>query len=460
MRGFTKFSPGGFAFLVLALGVFAPGFQACGGSRQPESGSRSGSGSSENAVFERSIEVLQRSHLTRHPLDDEMSARLFRNVLRTLDPSQKCFDSRELEELSSYQYELDDALRRFDLSFIQLAASMCETPTISAAERRYLFLDALAGAYDPHSSYLSQGQLKAFRQQIHDVGHQPENDARGTVIERGQVRIGVIVLPAFYLRTGGRSTTEDIRYILKELSGRGARLVLLDLRRNAGGVVEQAVRLAGFFLGAGPVARVKNADGDIKTLGAEQPDRADPGARERGWRGPLIVLVDRRSASASEVFVAAVQDRGRGLVVGTRTQGKGTAQELNFLASPLGTQMGAVNVTSRQFYRLNGDSIQRRGVRPDVELSLSNTDLETIAREEDRPNALPFDRIDPVAPGLLQPIDSDLVNELQQRERRRVLRNSPSLPPGPHPEDEDPILSAALEVALDYLKLVGFRNLN
>ncbi len=124
-----------------------------------------------------------------------------------------------------------------------------------------------------------------------------------------------------------------------------------------------------------------------------------------------------------------------------QTQGKGTAQELHFLASPIGTRFGAVNVTSRQFYRLNGASIQIRGVKPDVQLQSPRA--EDILTEAGRPNALPFDRIDPIFPHLVRPIDGNTLNQLRQRLRRH-FKNGLHYP---HTKDKDVTFAAALKVA-------------
>ena len=206
------------------------------------------------------------------------------------------------------------------------------------------------------------------------------------------LRIGVITIPAFYsdfdaARRGDpnyRSTTRDVRGLLNDLSGKVDGLVL-DLRENGGGSLQEAVDLTGLFIDDGPVVQVRNVGGDLEIEKDSEPGQA--------YNGPLAVLVDRASASASEIFAGAIQDYGRGLVIGDPTFGKGTVQtlvDLNRFTRARDPQ-GQLKLTIAKFYRVNGSSTQHRGVRPDIAIP-SVVDSEEIG-ESSQKNALPWDEI-------------------------------------------------------------------
>lgn len=205
-------------------------------------------------------------------------------------------------------------------------------------------------------------------------------------------RIGVITIPAFYsdfesARRGDpnyRSTTRDVRRLLAELNGKVDGLVL-DLRTNGGGSLQEAVDLTGLFIKEGPVVQVRNANGNV-----EIEKNSDS---EQAYGGPLAVLVDHASASASEIFAGAIQDYGRGLVIGDPTFGKGTVQtlvDLNRLTRNRDPQ-GQLKLTIAKFYRINGSSTQHRGVRPDITIP-SMMDSDEVG-ESSQKNALPWDEI-------------------------------------------------------------------
>ncbi len=219
-----------------------------------------------------------------------------------------------------------------------------------------------------------------------------EQAAKSSVVEvpdeEGARRFGVIDLPTFYLdgaaRAQGqedfRSTTRDVRNLIEELtsSEEGVDGIIIDLRANGGGALDEATQLTGLFIESGPVVQIKNSRGE---LGAEVDE--DPAVF---YKGPLAVLVDRRSASASEIFAGAIQDYGRGVIVGEPTFGKGTVQSV----APLDREgkLGQLKITVAQFFRVNGESTQHRGVIPDV---LFPTALESDAQgERSLDNALPW----------------------------------------------------------------------
>ena len=220
------------------------------------------------------------------------------------------------------------------------------------------------------------------------------------------VRLGVIDLPSFYAtfdlggskriqlagsdkRPEPKSTTTDVLRLLKKLQAEGVQGVVLDLRRNGGGSLEEAIRLTGLFIKDGPVVQIKDANGDISIESDPDP--------EVQYDGPLIVLTSRFSASASEILAAALQDYGRALVVGDNsTHGKGSVQtiyELNKLAPRdfRDYNAGALKVTIRKFYRANGWSTQLKGVTPDIVLPSVANLLEV--GESSQEFAMPWDTI-------------------------------------------------------------------
>ena len=199
---------------------------------------------------------------------------------------------------------------------------------------------------------------------------------------------GVIDLPTFYLDSAARaqgqpdyrSTTRDVQRLLKELTTAEDPVdgIIIDLRGNGGGSLVEATELTGLFLETGPVVQIRNANGQVETERDNDPLVA--------YDGPLAVLVDRNSASASEIFAAAIQDYGRGVVVGEPTFGKGTVQTV----APLDQEgkLGQLKITIAQFFRVNGEGTQHRGVIPDV---MFPTALNSDAQgERGLDNALPW----------------------------------------------------------------------
>jgi carboxyl-terminal processing protease len=217
--------------------------------------------------------------------------------------------------------------------------------------------------------------------------------ASGTV---PAMKVGVIALPSFYgdidRKEGGESstTTEDVRRLLEELKKAQVGGVVLDLRNNGGGLLSEAVLLTGLFIDRGPVVQVKDSRGRKQVL--EDTDRGT------AYDGPLVVLTNKMSASASEIAAGALQNYGRALVIGDKsTHGKGTVQTVQEIGRYLGgltggtPNAGAVKLTVQKFYLPNGHSTQMRGVIPDISLPTPNDYLEL---GEDRlPHALPWDEI-------------------------------------------------------------------
>lgn len=216
-----------------------------------------------------------------------------------------------------------------------------------------------------------------------------------TVQREGKdLKIGIITVPSFYQDTDAeqagdpnyRSLTRDVRNAINELKKEQVQAIVMDLRANGGGNLQEAIGLTGLFINTGPVVQVRQTGGHIEAL-----DDTDKGI---AWDGPLTVLIDRYSASASEIFAGAIQDYGRGLIIGQQSFGKGTVQTVNPLDRFSASQdagFGQLTITSGKFYRITGESTQHRGVQPDITLP-SAINLEDIG-ESSMESALPWDQI-------------------------------------------------------------------
>jgi carboxyl-terminal processing protease len=255
-------------------------------------------------------------------------------------------------------------------------------------------------------------------------------DADG-VLRTNTMRLGVIDLPSFYssFELAGRkneneakSTTTDVARLIRKLLQERAQGIVLDLRHNGGGSLEEAINLTGLFIKEGTVVQVRDWDGERKQHNDPEPSVF--------YDGPLIVLVSRFSASASEILAGALQDYGRAVIVGdSSTHGKGTVQSLiqleNVLRgqSPLAANAnpGAVKITIRKFYRPGGSSTQLKGVVPDIVLPSINNELEV--GEASLENPLPWDTIEPAK---FQRLDrlTELMPELKRHSESRVAADS------------------------------------
>jgi carboxyl-terminal processing protease len=247
-----------------------------------------------------------------------------------------------------------------------------------------------------------------------------EQAARSKTVEieqdGGSFTIGVIELPAFYMdfdaaRRGDpefKSATRDVARLVAELERQGIDGLVMDLRNNGGGSLLEAEELTSMFVGATPVVQIKGARNNIDVIRSS--------ALAPVYSGPLAVLVNRLSASASEIFAAAVQDTGRGVIVGERSFGKGTVQGLMALDNS-----GQLKVTQAKFYRISGGSTQHRGVRPDVKLprTYDHEEIGESALEE----ALAWDRI-PGIGHLRQSVVSELEDTLQALHEKRLATDA------------------------------------
>ncbi|WP_221798361.1 carboxy terminal-processing peptidase [Oceanobacter mangrovi] len=225
-----------------------------------------------------------------------------------------------------------------------------------------------------------------------------------------QHRIGVIDIPTFYVDFQGKmenrpdykSTTRDVSRLIRELRTEGIEGLIIDLRNNGGGSLEEAISLTGLFIPQGPVVQVRSARGNVEVLPDEDPSLL--------YDGPMVVLVNRLSASASEIFAGAMQDYGRAVIAGGQTFGKGTVQSLR----PL--RHGQLKITQAKFYRVSGDSTQNQGVLPDVTFP-SLFDKDKIG-ESALDEAMPWDTIRPAQYVKDQAIKSDIPMLQQLHEKR------------------------------------------
>jgi carboxyl-terminal processing protease len=269
-----------------------------------------------------------------------------------------------------------------------------------------------------------------------------DHSAEGRIInitaDNRDFHYAVIEIPQFYSDFEGRrsgdknykSTTNDVHRILTELKADTLDGVIIDLRRNGGGFLNEAIDLTGLFIDRGPVVQVRNTMGQVAVEWDED--------KEIAYSGPLAVLVDRISASASEIFAAAIQDYKRGLIIGSQTFGKGTVQNAvsldRFLPNTTG-KLGQLKITVAKFYRINGGSTQHVGVIPDISFP-SRFELMDIGESAEK-NALLWDQIDPVKYELYSNI-GELIPQLEIRHNLRI--------------SEDPQYAVLLESMVEFEK--------
>lgn len=227
-----------------------------------------------------------------------------------------------------------------------------------------------------------------------------EQEVKGKIIESGQWidgrnrKIGVLNIPSFYrdfqgASQGGnfKSTSRDVKQVLRRFNEQGVDALIVDLRWNGGGALSEAIEVSGLFIPQGPVVQVRERNNEVTPYKDEDPNMS--------WRKPMVVVCNRLSASASEIFAGAIKDYRRGIIVGDKTtHGKGSVQNVMNVANRLslfGKDRGALKLTISKFYRVNGDSTQNKGVVSDVVLPslLNHRDI----GEDSLDNALEFDRI-------------------------------------------------------------------
>lgn len=221
-------------------------------------------------------------------------------------------------------------------------------------------------------------------------------------------KMGVIEIPGFY-----NNLTADVKGLLEELDEKSVEGIIIDLRGNGGGALTEAIGLSGLFIDQGPVVQVSDGRGQVD-VSSDRDGRTY-------YEGPLVVMVDRYSASASEIFAAAMQDYDRALIVGENTFGKGTVQQhrgltrrFDFFEEPL----GSVQYTIAKFYRINGGSTQRKGVQPDVTLPSYVEPSEWGESKEE--NALPWDKVDSAKYRTVDAVDDTEITVLQEAANKRL----------------------------------------
>ncbi|MBR7801375.1 carboxy terminal-processing peptidase [Undibacterium fentianense] len=278
-------------------------------------------------------------------------------------------------------------------------------------------LPADAGPDGAHKTVLLVRNKITLEQQAAKKSIQEVKTAEGTR------RIGVIALPTFYQdfdarRRGDKdfkSATRDVAKLLAELKKEKVDSVLIDLRDNGGGSLNEAVELTSLFIGKGPVVQQRNSQGKIHV--------ENDSAGVIAWDGPMGVMINRGSASASEIFAAAIQDYGRGLIIGENSFGKGTVQtviSLDQMARSEKAQYGDLKMTVAQFFRVNGGTTQLRGVTPDIAYP-SFTDADSYG-ESSYDNALPWVQIKPANYHALGNL-KDIQGMLQVRHELRIAKD-------------------------------------
>jgi carboxyl-terminal processing protease len=267
----------------------------------------------------------------------------------------------------------------------------------------------------------AERMLRLTRNKVTLEAQAAKKEVRTLPREGHNYKIGIITVPSFYNDMEGgagaenRSTTHDVRRLLQQLAADGGvDGLVLDLRGDGGGYLPEAIGLTHLFVSHGPAVQLKDTTGQLEIL-----DEPDPG---QAYAGPLAVLIDRTSASASEIFAGVIQDYHRGLIIGQTSFGKGTVQSVIPLDrwSSKPTE-GQLTVTIGKFYRVTGESTQLRGVTPELELP-SPISTEEVG-ESALDHALPWDRIAP-APFRALPPEGSLVQTLSTEENDRATHNA------------------------------------
>jgi carboxyl-terminal processing protease len=240
------------------------------------------------------------------------------------------------------------------------------------------------------------------------------------------IKLGVITLPSFYMDFAAyqkgdpnyNSTTRDVKRIITELQAEGVQGIAIDLRNNGGGSLQEAINLTGLFIKNGPVVQVKSSDNRVEVLTDDDSGIA--------YNGPLVVLINRFSASASEIFAGAIQDYHRGVIAGESTYGKGTVQQVISLSKFMNEteDVGSLKLTLSKFYRATGSSTQHKGVIPDIKFPTA-LDPQQFG-ESSQANALPWDEIKGTLYQRTPVINDKVIADLNKAYQERT-KNDPYL---------------------------------
>lgn len=315
-------------------------------------------------------------------LDDALSSRILDAYVSALDPGNSLRSEADTQLIEQYRYSLDEAIKRGKLDPVyEIADALQHAEGIGYDKDRVfeIFLNAYVKASDDRGSYRSPF-VEAAAKSNTDV-EQRFPRPRLSFVEANGKRIGVIRLSHLY-PIGNRTVSTDVLKAIAELGEEKIGAVVLDLRGNEGGPLREVVDLAGLFLGPVPVMQIREQGGRVTTERSKV---------RRSWEGPLAVLVDRRTAAGAEILAAALQDHGRGVLMGEQTFGSGTIQnpvDLD-LASDGPRRYGSIQLTIAEVFRLDGQPLDGRGVLPDLT-------LQSLAKPESR--KAPMHASKPIAP--------------------------------------------------------------
>lgn len=370
--------------------------------------------------------------------NDDVFERFMNTFAHAVDPHSSYLSPRNSEEYRiqmSLSYVGIGASLQTDEDFVRIVAIILGGPadfdgklkrddriTAVAQGSEGEFVDVIGWRLDDVVDLIRGPDDSVVRLQIIPANATPGSPKQIIALTRGHVRleeqaakreivevpregrvwsIGVIEVPSFYrdyraLSNGDKnytSVTKDVKRLIGELEDEGIDGLVIDMRGNGGGHLTEATALSGLFIDNGPIVQLRNAI-DINRNPPQRLDDPDPLPRV-AYNGPLAVLVDRFSASASEIFAGAIQDYARGVIIGQQTFGKGTVQSLysldQYLHNAEGDSFGQLTLTIGKYYRVTGASTQHRGVYPDIDLP-SNIDA-SIVGESARDNALPWDTV-------------------------------------------------------------------
>ena len=266
--------------------------------------------------------------------------------------------------------------------------------------------------------------ISIVRDKINLEDQSAKSDTLQIMHQGKKLVFGIINIPVFYsdyeaMRNGDgdyKSTTRDVKRLVEELKLMDVDGIIIDLRHNGGGFLNEAVDLTGLFIDTGPVVQVRDSQGKVNVERDRDPSKI--------YNGPLAVVIDRLSASASEIFAAAIQDYERGIIIGSQSFGKGTVQnaiDLNRFIRSTDNKLGELKLTVAKFYRINGGSTQHTGVVPDITFPSRYTFMDI--GESSNKNSLLWDKIDPVRYHVYG-LNSDLIPQLVQQHNLRMENNT------------------------------------
>lgn len=297
--------------------------------------------------------------------------------------------------------------------FVDDAVKLIKGPKGTVVRLQVLPADALAGT--------PPVELRIVREKVKLEEQRSKKEVIKIKNGKTEKKLGVISIPLFYRDFGGaqsrekefNSTTRDVKRQIEELKAEKVEGLIIDLRNNGGGSLTEAISLTGLFINKGPVVQVKSSTGEIDVESDNDPTIA--------YDGPLLVMVNRFSASASEIFAAAIQDYKRGVIVGENTFGKGTVQQLldlNQMVPREKSGLGGLKITTAKFYRINGSSTQIKGVMPDIELPTAFKANEY--GEASEKTALPWDQIATASYEPVNALNATVVESLKEQHKARL----------------------------------------